>query len=81
MPKCTKQVYEQVAYILSQATFRHEDPAENKVVQHIASLFVMYFRGDNSRFDEDRFLKACGFMVEPPKKMPKLPPNHSAPSA
>lgn len=54
----SKKDYEKAALIVQEA--EHPALRENGVAREIAlEAFVDFFRGDNDRFDEDRFRRAC----------------------
>lgn len=55
----TKQHYEAIAQII-----RQNKPAPNEhghyIITHIAEELADFFRRDNNRFNETKFLVACG---------------------
>lgn len=53
----TRKDYVETATIL----LDHSDVVEDVVLYSIAKDFANYFVKDNPRFDETRFLQACGF--------------------
>lgn len=53
----TKKHFEAIAAILSEV---HEDYRFDGAVDAVANRLSDYFKSENSRFDRDRFLAACG---------------------
>jgi len=61
----TKQHYERIASILKEALPPEGSQTNNSIqarstVNFIAENLAIAFSSDNPRFDEERFLKACG---------------------
>ena len=68
----TKQSYEAAAKIVQQIYAIHcqaddirrlsvkEKKARQLEAKAVCTAFVLFFRDDNPRFDQERFMKACG---------------------
>ena len=62
----TKQNYEAAAHIVqnigiqASALPARERKARQLEAKAVCTAFVLLFRDDNPRFDQERFMKACG---------------------
>ena len=68
----TKQHFEFVASLIN-AAHNGTDPV------HIATMAAAAFAKDNPRFDEARFLAACGTHLPPPPEVIEIEADHRRP--
>ena len=62
----TKQNFESAAHIVQNISIHasalpsRERKARELEAKAVCTAFVLFFRDDNPRFDQERFMKACG---------------------